>query len=151
MFLIRVETRHALPLTGVRFSRTRISRGPRAKCPRGGRGVVPHCGHKPVRDPDVSQLHPRTRRSLGQAVNAATPQLRPCPRLVRIQRPVVVAICPKPNNVRAQPAERPRSRTGRELAGDSDCSCPTGGIVRAAFNPRSRQDAHHGAFAYVFV
>ena len=79
------STRHALPLTFVRFSRPRISRAHYANCPRNRRGEAPNIGHGLVLSSDVSQPQPRTRQSLDQTMNTATPQPRPCPWSARVQ------------------------------------------------------------------
>ena len=136
------STRHAVPLTVVRFSSPRTSRGPRVECPRNGRARALNTGHGYVLDSVASMPHPRPWQSLDHVLTTATPQARPCPRSVRVHRHGAAANCPGPRNLRAQSAECPRPRTGSELTGDSDWPRPTPGIIPIMFGPRRQQHSN---------
>ncbi len=151
VFPITFNTGHALPLTLVRFLCPRISRAHGANCPRIGREEAPNHGHGLVLGSDVSRPHPRTRQSLDQAVNTATPRPCPCPRSVRIQQPGVAANCPWSGNVPAQSAVSPYPWAAQELTRAFICPRPTCGIVQTASSPRSRQSSHNEAPAYVLI
>lgn len=148
---LHFSTRHALPLTFVRFLRPRISRGNRAKWPRNEHEEGPIHGPGRALNLGVSLPHPQTRQVPVRIAATAAPQTCPCPRSVRIHRLPVAINPPKTGHVLAQSTGSQRAHPSPELIRALDRSCPTGDIVQAAFSPRSRKSSPKGANAYVLI
>ena len=151
VFLIVFKTRHALPLTFVRFSRPRTSRGFHAECPRCGRAAARKAGHGLVLDSDVFVSHLRPRQSRGVAIIVIFPRPRPRSQPVHIQHLDAAANCPQPSNVHAASAESLRPSTVRDSTDDAASPRPVSGNAQASSGPHSRQHHHPGESAYVLI
>jgi hypothetical protein len=149
---LHFSTRHALPLTFVRFLRPQIVCGDHAKCPRRGRAEVPIHGRNHVLDLGVSEPHPGTRQRLVRSTHTAWSEKRPFPRSVRIHGLSMATNRRETGRVRAQYKGTQRMDTDTELIRASKWSCPTGEIIiNAAFTPSSLQSSHKESTAYVLI
>jgi hypothetical protein len=148
---LHFSTRHALPLTFVRFSCPQISRGNHAKCPRRGRSATLVHGPNHVLDMGLSRPHPWTRQSLVRSAHANWSEKRPFPRSVRIHGSSLATDRRETASFLAQSKGSQRTGAGSELIRASKRSCPTDEIIHAAFSPRSRQIWHKESSAYVLI
>lgn len=147
---LHFSTRHALPLTFVRFLRPRLDRGNRAKCPRNDHGQAPIHGPSRVLDLGVSHPHPQTRQGSVRTVVTAAPQTCLCPRSVRIHGLTIPTIWLRITNVLAQSKGSQRTDAGAALIRASARSSPIK-MIHAAFSPRSRQSSEKESTAYVLI
>lgn len=142
---------HALPLTFVRFSRPRSSRGVHAECPRNGSAAARFAVRRIVLDSVVAVTHPRPWQSGKQSITVAFPMECPCPQSVHIQRQGASAIDPQTGNVRALSAACARTGIVRELVGDAASPRPINGREHVTFCPQSRPQHDPETSAYVLV
>ena len=145
------NTRHALPLTFIRFLRPRISRGNHAKCPR--RGLSAALDHGPIHvlDLGLSHPHPQTQQSFVRSAHTNWSEKRPYPRSVRVHGLFLATNRRETGNLLAQSSVSSRTRTGPGWTGALEQWRPTSEIVQATFCPRSRQSSHKEANAYVLI
>lgn len=147
------NTRHALPLTFVRFLRPRINRENHEKCPRRGRSAA--LVHGPIHVLDLGLSHPHPHRhpqqSLVRSAHTNWSEKRPFPRSVRVHGLFLATNSRETSNLLAQSSVSSRTHTGCEWTRALEPSWPTSEIVHAAFCPRSRQSSHKEANAYVLI
>ena len=145
------NTRHALPLTFVRFLRPRLGRGNRAKCPRNDQEEGPIHGPGRALNLGVSLPHPQTRQGPVRIAATDASQTCPRPRSVRTHGLSLATNRRETGSFLAQSKDNQQTDAGSELIRASKRSCPTGEIAHAAFCPRSRQSSRKEANAYVLI
>jgi hypothetical protein len=144
-------TRHALPLTVVRFSCPRSSRGVRARNPRRGNEEGQGSVHESVLDSYMTGSHPRLRQVRRQVIAVAFPEECPCPRPVHIHRQGASATHPHIRKLRAVSAACPRKGTGRKLVSDAASSRPIRSREHSSLRPRDWHHHHPGTSAHARI